>query len=180
MIKERKIVRIAITGPESTGKSTLCKQLAGHYKTDWVREAARDYINNLNRPYEKNDLLLIGLNQIRSEDLLASNANKILFCDTELLVIKIWSKHKFGTVDPFILDELASRTYDLYLLTDIDVPWVFDDQREHPDKREYFFDWFEKELISAKANYEVIQGNNEERFNNSIRVIDNCLRKIDI
>lgn len=173
-----KLIRIAITGPESTGKSTLSKQLAHHYDTVWAREFARTYIDKLDRPYDKNDLLEITKGQLNEEDTMAKKANQLLFCDTELLVIKIWSEHKYGRVDSYIISEIEKRHYDLYLLTYIDLPWRQDDQREHPEKRDYFFDWYKRELKSMGANYHVIQGSNEERLNNSIYIIDHLLDQI--
>jgi NadR type nicotinamide-nucleotide adenylyltransferase len=169
---EEKIIRIAITGPESTGKSTIARKLAEHYKTVWIPEFARTYINQLNRPYKEHDLIEIAKGQISHEKELISKANKYLFCDTELTVIKIWSEYKYGNVDPDILSEYYKTSYDLYLLMDINLPWKYDPQREHPEKREFFFDWFESELKAKQADYHVIGGSDEERFENACMVID--------
>jgi NadR type nicotinamide-nucleotide adenylyltransferase len=169
------IKKIAITGPESTGKSTLARQLAIHYKTVWVPEYARTYIEKLDRLYYKDDLLAILKGQIKSEEELMCKADKFLFCDTDLTVIKIWAEHKYGSVDPCILSEFAHRSYDLYLLLDIDLSWQFDPQREHPDKRKFFFDWFERELKHKKAHYHIISGNNDDRFKNACSIIDALL-----
>jgi len=179
-LKNKKIKKIAITGPESTGKSTLARQLADHYNTVWIHEFARSYIDQLDHPYEKKDLLKIAKGQINGEEMGDSNANKLLFCDTELLVIKIWSMYKYGTVHPKILSEIKKRSYDLYLLADIDLPWEYDSQREHPENRVYFFKWFERELKALNANYHIIHGNRRERLTNSIRIIDTFLRKKSI
>ncbi|MCK5101723.1 MAG: ATP-binding protein [Cyclobacteriaceae bacterium] len=166
------MIRIAITGPESTGKSTFARKLAEHYKTVWVPEFARTYIDQLNRPYEQHDLIEIAKGQISHEKELISKANKYLFCDTELTVIKIWSEYKYGTVDSYILAEYYKMSYDLYLLMDINLPWEPDSQREHPEKRKFFFDWFEQELKAKGANYQVISGEGEIRFANACRAID--------
>lgn len=179
-LKKKNIIKVAITGPESTGKSTLARQLADHYNTVWVHEFARSYIEQLDHPYEKEDLLEIAKGQISEEEIAESKANDILFCDTELLVIKIWSKYKYGTVDPKILSEINKRSYDLYLLTDIDLPWEFDSQREHPENREYFIKWFERELKEFNANYYIIHGNKGKRLTTSIRIIDAFLRQKSI
>ncbi len=168
-----RIIRIAITGPESTGKSTIARQLADHYKTEWVPESARQFIDQLKRPYNQEDLLKIAQRQISQENQLSLNANKYLFCDTDLTVIKIWSTHKFGKVDPSIISSYNKVKYDLYLLMDIDLPWVFDRQREHPEKRKFFFDWFENDLKKRGANYKVISGRDIERLNNACSFIDN-------
>jgi len=168
----KKLIRIAITGPESTGKSTLATQLANDYKTVWVPEYARGYIDQLNRPYQEKDLKEIAKGQIQAENKAELKANKFVFCDTELTVIKIWSLYKFGKVDPFILSEANIRSYDLYFLMDIDLPWEYDPQREHPEKRKYFFDWFDKELNAKNVNYRIIRGNEEKRFQMARNLID--------
>ena len=166
------IKKIAITGPESTGKSTLARKLAAHYNTVWVPEYARTYIDKLNRPYEQHDLSEIAKGQIFHENELKAKANKYLFCDTELTVIKIWSEYKYGSIDPFLTSEHNKITYDLYLLLDINLPWEPDSQREHPEKRKFFFDWFEQELKAIGANYQVIGGEREYRFANACRAIE--------
>lgn len=166
------IKKIAITGPESTGKSTLAKKLAEHYDTLWVPEYARTYIDQLDRPYEQGDLNEITRGQILHEKELVSKAIKYLFCDTEMTVLKIWSEYKYGSVDPFILSEYEKSSYDLYLLLDVDLPWEYDPQRENPEQRGFFFNWFEKELKSKNLVYRIISGNTEERLANARRVID--------
>lgn len=170
---EKKIIRIAITGPESTGKSTLAKKLAEHYKTVWVPEFARTYINQLDRPYDQYDLIKMAKGQISHEEELISKAYKYLFCDTELTVIKIWSEYKYGNIDPAILSKYYNMSYDLYLLMDIDIPWEYDMQREQPEKRKFFFDWFNRSLHEKNRCYRVISGNHEERVNRACVVIDN-------
>ena len=112
------VKKIAITGPESTGKSTLARKLADHYKTVWVPEYARTYIDKLKRPYEQHDLAEIAKGQIFYEKDLIQKASEYLFCDTELTVIKIWSEYKYGNIEPFLISEHNKSSYDLYLLLD--------------------------------------------------------------
>lgn len=169
------IRKISITGPESTGKSTLAKLLANHYQTVWVPEYARSYIEQLDRPYGKDDLIAIAKGQIRLEEELSIKANDFLFCDTDLTVLKIWAEHKYGKLDPFIQREYEHRSYDLHLLLDVDLPWKYDPQRENPDKRKFFFDWFEQELVAKNANYHIISGDSKERLNNACLAIDGLL-----
>jgi NadR type nicotinamide-nucleotide adenylyltransferase len=171
------VKKIAITGPESTGKSTLARKLAEHYKTLWVPEYARTYIDQLDRPYEQHDLNQIAKGQIFHENEFISKSNKFMFCDTELTVLKIWSAYKYGNVDSYILSEYKNSSYDLYLLLDIDLPWEYDSQRENPDQRKYFFDWFEKELRLKGANYQIINGNADERLENACRAIEHYFYK---
>jgi NadR type nicotinamide-nucleotide adenylyltransferase len=167
--------KIAIVGPESTGKSDLTRALAKHYNTVWVPEYARQYIDNLNRPYEKYDLFKIAIGQIQSEDEQEQKARNFLFCDTNLWVIKIWSDHKYGTCADWILNELKKRVYDLHLLTNIDLPWEEDPQREHPGLREYFFDVYKNELDSAGIDYKIISGHGSDRVDNAISAIETFL-----
>lgn len=150
--------KIAVLGPESTGKSTLSKKLARHYNTEWVPEFARQYIDQLGRPYEEKDLVDIAQGQLEQEDIHAKNASRLLICDTTLLVIKIWSEFKFGRCDPWILQQMEQRKYDLYLLTYIDLPWEDDPQREHPTRREELFQIYLDELNSWDVRYQIIKG----------------------
>lgn len=165
--------KIAITGPESTGKSTLAKKLAEHYNTLWVPEYARTYIGQLDRPYEQYDLNEITKGQIFHENELFPKASNYLFCDTELTVLKIWSEYKYGNIDPYISTEYVKNSYDLYLLLDVDLLWEYDPQRENPDKGKFFLNWFEKELKLKDARYHIISGNIKERLANACQVIDN-------
>ena len=180
MSREGTIYRIAITGPESTGKSTLAEQLAAHYQTVWVPEYAREYLNRLGRPYEKSDLIEIAKGQIAHEKKAVSRAQRFLFCDTDLTVIKIWYEYKYSTHDPFLAMKYAEISYDLWLLCDIDLPWQYDPQREHPEKRRFFFDWFERELKARNARYAVISGVREERLQNAVKVIDSTFAGIEL
>lgn len=171
--------KIAITGPESTGKSWLTAALARHYSTAYVPEFARNYIDGLERPYEQADLLQIAHGQLSAEAEKEKEAHGFLFCDTELIVIKIWSQHKYGNCDPFILKAIEKQHYDLYLLCDIDLPWEFDEQREHPQRRAYFFDWYRKELEDYCFPYSVVSGQGEERLGTAIEAVEKISRLAD-
>jgi len=169
------IKKIAITGPESTGKSILANKLAEHYETVWVPEFAREYLDIINRPYVQADILEIAKGQIESEDRLMYFAKEFLFCDTEAIVTKIWSEYLYKNCDDWIKLKITEDRYHLYLLCDVDLPWVADPLREHPEKRQYFFDLYYNELKSRGLNFRVISGSGEERINNAIEVIDNSL-----
>ena len=171
--RHRKLLkRIAITGPESTGKSSLCQQLADYYKDLWVPEFAREYIDKLGRPYTQADILTIAKSQVELEADAAKKANQFLFCDTELIVTKIWSEHKYQNCDPWISDQIKKSDYHLYLLCDIDLPWEYDPQREHPDLREYFFNKYQKELKFHHFKYKIVSGIGKERLDNAIKLIN--------
>jgi NadR type nicotinamide-nucleotide adenylyltransferase len=171
------MLKVVVIGPESTGKSTLSAQLAEHYKTMWVPEYARQYLEELSRPYEQHDLLTIAEGQLALEDRLATEANRLLICDTDLHVVKVWSEHKYGNCDPQILEHISSRRYDLYLLTYIDIPWEEDPQREYPDPamREHFYHIY-KDLVAASGTPWVeIKGSIEERRQLAIAAVDKLL-----
>jgi len=164
--------RILILGPESTGKSTLSEGLANHFKEPWVPEYAREYLENLNRDYSYDDLINIGRGQVALEDEIAKKADKYLFCDTDLRVIHIWSEHRFGKTDPWVLDQIKKRSYDVILLTDTDLPWAPDPQREYPEleMRQYFFDKYLKLAQESGFPYHVISGIKEVRLNKAIEI----------
>ncbi|MCD4730544.1 MAG: ATP-binding protein [Bacteroidales bacterium] len=166
------IKKIAITGPESTGKSFLAEKLARHFHTVWVPEFARVFIDHLDRDYSYDDILFIAKSQMESEAVANDRAKDFLFCDTELIVTKIWCEYKYGKCHQWILDNLEKSNYDLYLLLNIDLPWQPDSQREHPDNREKLFDLYLKELNSRGLPFEIIDGNGEERMQKAIKIID--------
>ncbi|MDF9794771.1 NadR type nicotinamide-nucleotide adenylyltransferase [Catalinimonas alkaloidigena] len=139
-------IKITITGPESSGKTTLSRTLAEKFNTLWVPEYARDYINQLHRPYEESDLLEIARGQLAREDEYAQQTRQIYFCDTSLEVIKIWSEFKFKRCHPWILEQHQKRKADFYLLCAPDLPWEDDPQRENPDDREELFEIYQQEL----------------------------------
>ncbi len=164
--------KVVVIGPESTGKSTLSAALATYYNTSWVPEYARHYLERLDHPYEKSDLLKIAEGQLKWEDERAKEAKKLLICDTDLIVIKIWSEHKYGDCAEQIMDYIKSRTYDLYLLTDIDMPWEEDPQRENPNLRDYFMDIFEQEIKATAVPFVKISGDHYHRLKKAVGVID--------
>lgn len=170
------ISKIAITGPESTGKSSLSEQLACHYNTTWVPEYAREYLENLNRPYNKNDIVIIAKNQIKSEYARIKKANNFLFCDTDLIITKIWSEVKYNDCDQWILDNINKNMYALFLLCNIDLPWENDALREHPDERDYLMKLYKNELSARKFPFFIISGVAKDRLNNAIKVIDKTFK----
>ncbi len=173
----QKILPIAITGPESTGKSTLVQLLAKYFKSRHTTEYARHYIHEINRAYTPQDVLHIAKKQYESNEALIKKVQQTslvnrnnqpivmpVFFDTELLVTKIWYEHAYGknTCPQWIQTHLKQQNIKLYLLPNPDVEWIADPQREHPDPslRQYLFDRYEKELQQLSANYIVISGNN--------------------
>ena len=169
--------KVAVIGPECTGKSALSEFLALHFDTTWVPEYARGYLENLVRPYEPHDLITIAHGQLRVEDAWSQDANRVVICDTNLYVIKIWSEFKFGSCDPEILRLIASRQYDLHLLTYIDIPWQNDPQREHPGKRQELYNLYLKELQQQPTAFVEIKGEQQERRKTAIAAIEEILGK---
>ncbi|MBP1652686.1 MAG: ATPase/kinase involved in metabolism-like protein [Bacteroidetes bacterium] len=171
------LYKVVVIGPESTGKSTLSEFLASHYETMWVPEYARQYIEELSRPYEQSDLLTIAKGQLELEAARAKLANRLLVCDTDLHVIRVWSEYKYGECDPWILAAIAERKYDLYLLTYIDIPWEDDPQREHPAPamREHFYNVYKEIVQSSGVRWVEIRGTFEERQETAVKVINQLL-----
>ena len=163
--------KIAITGPESTGKTALAKQLADHYKTVWVPEYSREYLEKSNGLYSEKDLIPILNGQLEAETEFASLANKFLFCDTDPLVIWIWSKVKFGKVDPRIEKTLQDHPYDFYLLTNPDLPWEKDKLRENEDWLDELFEMYLNKLIELGHPYAVISGSGIDRLKCAIEAL---------
>ena len=168
--------KIVILGPESTGKSTLSNQLADYYNTTWVEEYAREYLDAIEREYNQDDLLEIAKGQIDLEEKVAAKAQEFLFCDTNLIVIKVWSDHKYGITHDWIEKNLKDRVYDFYLLTQIDLPWEPDPQREHPHMREYFFSVYREYLEKNHLPYGIVTGTDEERLHKSVDLLNNYFR----
>ena len=174
------IIRIAFIGPESTAKSTLSKQLAQHFNTVWIEEHARKYLSKLNRKYTIDDILEISKQQLITEEKEIQNARKFIFIDTELINAKVWCMDVFKTCPAFISEAISKHKYDLYLLTFPDLKWEPDPLRENPTRREFLFNWYEKELKSIQANYAIIKGKNDQRFLNCISSIENYLKESKI
>lgn len=168
------IKKIVIIGPESTGKSTLSSMLSEVLHTVWVPEFAREYLEGLGRDYNYNDLEAIAKGQLALEKKRYAQANNYLICDTDLQVIKVWSEHKYGKCADYILQNIAATTHDLYLLTDIDMPWVFDPLREHPDEnmRRYFFDIYKDIVANSGSQWQLVSGNERQRLEMALTAIN--------
>ena len=163
---------IVITGPESTGKSTLAGQLAAYFNTQWVPEFARTYIGKLNKPYSENDLLEIAKGQLEQEEKTINNSELPVFLDTSLEVIKIWSEYKYGRCHPWILEKYIKQKHDLYLLCVPDIPWQFDPQRENPSEREEIFNLYHQELKEQNTNFVLVSGLKEKRLKNALQYVE--------
>lgn len=165
------IKRIAITGPESTGKSWLTERLAARFQTNFVPEYSRSYLALLNMPYGQADIIAIAKGQRQQEILALPASNKFLFCDTEPIVTKIWSEHAFVHCDEWILHEIVVNPHDYYLLCNIDLPWEPDPLREHPHLREYLLGLYVKELTVRNLPFSIVSGKGDDRLNCAIKII---------
>lgn len=167
--------KIILTGPESSGKTTLAQQLATHFQTEWLPEYGREYLNNLNRKYTESDLFEIAKGQFLKEEKALRNATiageqQVIF-DTSFLVLKIWSMVKYNRCHPFILKQLKNQTNAVYILCGTEIEWKFDPLRENPDDREALYSLYKEELESRNANFIEVNGSQEER-------LEICLKKL--
>jgi NadR type nicotinamide-nucleotide adenylyltransferase len=184
-LKQQPIVpikRIAIIGPESTGKTTLAQDLSAKMGIPWVTEYAREFIERLGRPYEEADLWEIAKGQIRNEDNVAKahqEAN-LMLCDTCLHVIRVWSESKYGRCSREVLMQIAERRYDGYLLAGVDVAWQADPQREHPspEARGYFYQVYRETAISSGVRWTDLCGSREERVRQAEEWIGGLWKRI--
>lgn len=173
----KKIFKIAISGPESTGKSSLAKSLAKHFSCFWVPEYAREYMQSLNREYTSNDIVEICTEQTRREHEFERFSKQILITDSNLLVCKIWHEVKYGKSNSKIEKLYESQKYDLVLLCNIDLPWEDDPLREHPKMRSHLFNLYNKQLKSSKINYKIISGSGLNRIQSAISIINKKFNK---
>lgn len=167
--------RVCIFGPESTGKSTLTEALAKHFQTCYVPEYARTHIEAHSGELRFEDMSMIARGHAAAEASLATQANKLLFVDTDLLATTLWSDVLFGACDPWIAHEAKQRRYDLTLLLDVDVPWVADQVRYLPEDRRGFFDRCRALLESHQRPYKIIRGSWDERFKQAVRAVEDLL-----
>ena len=182
--------KIVIIGPESTGKSYLCEHLAEHYNTLWCPEFAREFLINNGTDYTYDDLLNIAKGQIAMEDeftkkskdtQLTTQSSKLLFIDTDMYVMKVWSEFVFGKCHRYILDQIAERKYDLYLLCNVELPWVKDELREYPDleTRQRLYLIYKDLMINQPVPWVEISGDNIERVKKSMTAVDLLLSGIN-
>ncbi len=169
------IPKIAVVGPESTGKSTMSAYLAAYYHTVWVPEFARDYCAKLTEPCTWQDEINMFYGQLALEAEILPQAKGLLISDTTFITVKIWSDYTFGRSPQEVLDELPKHPYDLYLLLDIDLPWEEDPLRDFPHMREHFMQVWIKELQALDARYVLISGTGEERYANAMKAVDEFL-----
>lgn len=169
------VKRVCVFGPESTGKTTLSRRLAEHFRTAWVPEYARTLLESKGGLLDASDLPRFVRGQIASEEALARNANRVLICDTDPLTTLIWSETLYSACDPFVCEQAETRTYDLYLLLDVDVPWIADECRYLPENRGAFFERCRDELQQRSRRFVTLTGTWEERFTQAVQAVERLL-----
>lgn len=175
------VKKVVIIGPESTGKSTLSQQLAQHYQTNWCREYAREYLLEHGAEYTFEDLETIARGQLQLEEqainTAVQNNNRVVFIDTDMYVMKVWCEYVFSKCHQLILDNIVKRKYDLYLLCNIDLPWVADELREYPDEqpRIELYNIYKDILVNQQTTWIDISGSYQQRLFKAIEAVDALL-----
>ena len=192
-MEQKPLIKIAVIGPESTGKSTLCELLAQHYNTQWCPEFAREFLLTHGTDYTYDDLLYIAKGQLAMEDEyiqstvngpqstvnspLTNQHTSLLFIDTEMYVMKVWCEFVFGKCHRWVLDQIIERKYDLYLLCNTDLPWVKDELREYPDlkTRDQLYHIYKDIMINQSTPWVDISGDYDERLQKAIKAVDQLM-----
>lgn len=167
------MLKVALTGPESSGKTRLTLALAQHFQAPFLLEYSRVFLSNLTRPYVEEDLLPIAEGQLAQEKALAKKRPPIYFCDTSLLVMRVWGLYKFGRSDARIKDLLLAHPADLYLLCSPDLAWAPDPLREHAaiEDREALFKLYKQNLDAFQLTYGIVQGQGQDRLDSALAQI---------
>lgn len=172
------MTRVVILGAESTGKTTLAVALAEHYKTTWVPEFGRLY-TEARRPrgglWRSDEFTFIATEQVRMEDALDRIANRVLICDTDAFATAIWHERYLGQPSPDVLAIAAIRRYDLYILTDVDTPFVPDEIRDGESIRGWMHKRFQDELSRMGVPLLLLSGPHERRLAEAVARIDALL-----
>jgi HTH-type transcriptional regulator, transcriptional repressor of NAD biosynthesis genes len=181
----KQVQKIVLFGPESTGKTTLAKDLAAHYNTVWCPEFVRGYLSLKNQIDDRQsegivslyeDIEPMAIGQLCWEDAFHTQANRLLFCDTNLLTNLIYSEYYFKKYPQWLYDSLQTRKYELYLLLDIDTSWEADPLRDRKEARATLFDIFKTTLENRDERFIFVSGLQENRLLNAIRAIEDTIK----
>jgi nicotinamide riboside kinase len=167
----QRVFKVAVTGPESVGKSTLAMDLARDFGGVYLPEYAREYLESIQRPYTEQDVWHIAQHQIQVIRSLKNEGVSLVFLDTELTVLKIWLENSYSLCPDWFLEAYYHQEIDLYLLPATDIPWQADPLREHPHLRDYFFEKYKKELQDLNRPFEIIGGYGDLRLENAKKAI---------
>ena len=171
-VKQQRAIRIILSGPESTAKSTLAKEISDYFKGQFIPEYAREYIQNLNRPYSYDDVLHIAQHQIEELKLAEELDVPCLIYDTGLIITKIWLQVKYNKVPDFIDQGLKMYPADYYLLCYPDIEWVPDPLRENRDARPELFNDYKDEIERLKIPYSIVRGKGADRLKNAVSSLE--------
>tara|TARA_B110000438_G_C15744830_1_gene620214 strand:- start:361 stop:867 length:507 start_codon:yes stop_codon:yes gene_type:complete len=166
------MLRIAITGPESSGKTTLCSLLSQHYNVSYIPEFARAYLEKTQGKYKQLDLDNIAQGQLKS---LFSFEDKIVICDTDFSVLEIWSKYKYNNVSEIIRELVNKELFDLHILCTPDIPWEEDKLRENPHSRAHLFELYQSSLSRNNKSFIVVSGTQQNRIEKSLKAIEELI-----
>ena len=155
------MIKIVFTGPECSGKTTLSIEIAKQFNAPLVQEYAREYLENIKRDYNYNDLIQIAKGQLKIEQEYSKKTNQLLICDTNLQVIKIWSQIKYAKCDSFILKNLDTEAY--YVLCYPDFPWEYDPLRENEHDRIKLAKHYHQDLIENNYKFIIARGSHKKR-----------------
>lgn len=163
---------VVITGPESSGKSTLCKALSQEYNSIIVNEYAREFLKSSEYSFE--DLEQIASTQLKNIAKAKNKAEKdqMVLADTSHIVLEIWFEERFGKAPESWQKDAQGSYSDLYLLCSPDIPWEEDPLRENPHDRQRLFELYKTKLTTYGLNYAILQGNQESRLTEAIKIID--------
>lgn len=179
--KRQDIKRIVLLGPESTGKTTLAKDLAKHFSTTWVEEYLRDFalekLKSQDKDIKISDNLHIVTEQLKLENQAVKDAKELLICDTNFVETMFYSYLYFGKINDFFSLCLKNLSYDLYLLTNIDLAWQADEVRDKPNDRQKHYDYFKALLQNLALPFVEISGVKEERVKKAIYEIEKFLKE---
>lgn len=165
------IARICLTGPESIGKTLLAERLAAHYGTVHVGEFAREYAEALDRELTFDDVEPIARGQVALEEAAAPHAREVIILDTDVISSIVYGTFHYGRAPEYALHRAASHRADLYLLLDVDVPFVDDPVRTPAEHRHELFARFRATLERFGARYVVVSGSWDERFERAVALI---------
>lgn len=162
------MLRIAVTGPESSGKTTLCKALSEYFKVAFVPEYARAYLKKTKGVYKQPDLDCMAKGQLES---IENVKNQLLICDTDFSVFEVWSQFKYANVSAYILETVRKDLFDLHILCSPDIPWEEDELRETPNSRAQLFELYKESLHQHNKNYIVVSGSPQNRIEKSLQAL---------
>ncbi len=168
------MIRIAVTGPESSGKTTLCESLATHFEVEYIPEFARTYLEKTKGKYTQVDLDEIAKGQLKAVN---SSKNNVLISDTDFSVLEVWSLYKYGNVSPLITALVSENTFDLHILCTPDIPWEEDPLRENPTTRDLLFEHYKESLEKYAKHFILVSGGHSNRLKKCIQIIEHLLKK---